>query len=199
MKVWRFAVFCRNSYPKVFVNYFFGQKYYFVLYFKKSHLDFHVSSVHRGEKMSGQKNNKSHPCCKLCDKVFRSHSNLKEHMWRHANLKPYKCDQCPKSFWSKVSFGMHKNTHDETKAYTCRVCERPFHGQQALNIHEMIHTGEKPLSCEKCGATFRYNNALKNHVVRCMDDSGEGEFQCKVCKIRFLYRRNFVQHLKIHE
>ena len=53
--------------------------------------------------------------CKQCKKRFSSKQCLKEHLFKHKNVKPYTCQVCNESFRHASQFTLHKQSHKFTK------------------------------------------------------------------------------------
>ncbi|KAG8719140.1 hypothetical protein FRC08_003552 [Ceratobasidium sp. 394] len=71
---------------------------------KKHEIDVSVdASVKRGEQ---------HVCC-LCQKVERRPSELKEHLYGHSSIKPFKCSHCP--------YDSNRATNVNRHVKSCRV------------------------------------------------------------------------------
>ena len=50
--------------------------------------------------------------CDVCEKSFRTSSDLKKHMRIHTNEKPYECDVCEKRFRESGNLQKHmRNVH----------------------------------------------------------------------------------------
>ena len=47
-----------------------------------------------------------------CDRLFAKSTSLIVHYWRHANVRPYKCDLCEASFTQSGTLSRHKRIHD---------------------------------------------------------------------------------------
>ena len=45
-----------------------------------------------------------------CGKLFKNKQNLREHLFIHTNLKPYKCEGCDVLFRHKTAFLKHKKS-----------------------------------------------------------------------------------------
>jgi uncharacterized Zn-finger protein len=49
--------------------------------------------------------------CSYCSKLLVSQQNLREHMFIHQNLKPYKCPTCGEYFRQISQLSLHKRDH----------------------------------------------------------------------------------------
>lgn len=61
--------------------------------------------------------NKKNFCCIECDKSFSSKQCLKEHNFKHSNVKPYLCHLCKKKFRHASQFAIHKKIHRERRDF----------------------------------------------------------------------------------
>lgn len=52
--------------------------------------------------------------CTLCKKLFSSKHCLREHSYKHMNLKPYNCSICSQEFRHASQFTLHKQSHKTT-------------------------------------------------------------------------------------
>ena len=72
--------------------------------------------------------------CKLCDKVFKSESNLLNHDKKFHIKKgstTYKCDNCYEKFANKINL----ENHISKEHITCNLCMKIFPIITSLNIH----------------------------------------------------------------
>ena len=58
------------------------------------------------------------------------------------------CDVCQKKFKSKSNLNVHKRIHSSEKPYKCDVCERKFARKGDSTRHMLIHSGKKDFQCE---------------------------------------------------
>lgn len=55
--------------------------------------------------------------CEECNKKFSSKQCLKEHRYKHSNIKPYNCNLCKKKFRHASQLALHKKLHRERQDY----------------------------------------------------------------------------------
>lgn len=55
--------------------------------------------------------------CSICNKMFSTKWNLKQHHWTHANrsTKPFQCTVCPSAFVRETDYTTHMNAHRSIK------------------------------------------------------------------------------------
>lgn len=76
--------------------------------------------------------------CKICDRPFKRHKTMKNHMFLHQG----------------------------DRNYPCKFCGRRFYKSWHLAEHLRIHTGEKPFGCNKCGKWFVQWNQARSHIIK---------------------------------
>ena len=72
--------------------------------------------------------------CKLCNKVFKSESNLLNHDKKFHMKKgttTYKCDNCNEKLVNKINL----ENHISKEHITCNLCMKIFPTITSLNIH----------------------------------------------------------------
>nr|XP_034833020.1 gastrula zinc finger protein XlCGF26.1-like [Maniola hyperantus] len=120
----------------------------------KGNLREHIKRIHSAK--SGY--------CSECCKHF---SNLEMHMWKHAGLRPLKCELCPNSYFDTRSLSSHINIrHKGAERYQCTVndCTAKFPTRAMLDYHvTRYHKAIKPFSCDKCLRSFYRNGDLSRH------------------------------------
>ncbi len=72
-----------------------------------------------------------------CGSSFKAYGHLSDHLKRHLNIKPFKCN----------------------------ICSSSFSRNNTLKTHTMIHTGEKPYECpfKECHKRFTEKGNMKTH------------------------------------
>ncbi|KAK9774284.1 putative C2H2-type domain-containing protein [Seiridium cardinale] len=89
--------------------------------------------------------------CTICSKKFTRSHNLKAHMRKHANEKPFLCEVCKKGFARKHDLKRHESTHAEKKHVCSGVlksgkswgCNATFSRQDKLAEHFKTKTGQQ--------------------------------------------------------
>ncbi|GAA5826368.1 hypothetical protein JCM3770_000639, partial [Rhodotorula araucariae] len=137
-------------------------------FWTNQHLRAHVESVHRG-------NSKTYSCPD-CNKVFRKHRLLKEHLaveHEEPDYKPLVCSHpgCDKTFKQKHHLKGHEKTHDRTR-YACLhpdCADKPFDERQfgvwsALQKHAKATHPPRCHHPECAGKTFTTSYGLRAHL-----------------------------------
>lgn len=129
--------------------------------------------------------------CSLCLKGFTRESAFKQHTVKHGNLKPYDCIVCDRSYrWHRdlrnhmireheVTVLEERNEPvDETqpkreRTFQCAICDKTFFTKANLKVHLIVHTGLKPYNCNDCTKSYRHRRSLIAHEER--ENHGQAE------------------------
>ena len=72
----------------------------------------------------------------ICDFASAYHSNIKVHMRRHTDEKPFVCDICGQEFIFQQSCKNHVMTHPEMNGVKCKYCNRKISADNIENHME---------------------------------------------------------------
>ncbi|XP_055538980.1 uncharacterized protein LOC129726382 [Wyeomyia smithii] len=135
--------------------------------------------------------------CAICNKLFTTNWNLKQHQWTHANptLKPFQCNMCSSGFVREADYITHMNAHKSIRPYTCNHCGCQFIRKYNWIRHTREHESDKKYTCEICGRKFHRKYYLKEHK---RIHTGERPFSCNICGKTSSTKTNHNKHIKIH-
>lgn len=103
--------------------------------------------------------------CKVCTSAFVRESDYITHMNIHKSIKPFTCDYCGRQFSRKYNWLRHTREHELPKKFKCNICSKQFHRAYYLTEHSRVHTGERPYSCNICGKTSATKTNHNKHIV----------------------------------
>ena len=93
---------------------------------------------------------------------------LSQHLtYKHATVKPWKCDECHFAHATKRGLNQHKNTTHakESRLKMCHLCTFKSLTVKALQYHiEAKHEKIKRFSCDQCDRKFYFEHQMKRHV-----------------------------------
>lgn len=134
--------------------------------------------------------------CDLCDMVFNSRRNLKNHrLNKHVSPSewPYHCEKCGSSFYRKERFIHHQMRHDHPRPFVCKLCSRRFSDPRQLYVHKKNLHNETIFSCKVCGKNFKGADYLTQHSKT----HTLGEYKCPLCPDKdFAFPTTLRSHLK---
>ena len=80
--------------------------------------------------------------CTVCSQSFKRPGHLKQHMSRHSDVKPFRCEHagCTKAYKTKAALSDHvKRVHEMKRDYRCMVCGDAFYASYQLTSHYAKH------------------------------------------------------------
>ncbi|XP_071429033.1 zinc finger protein 335 isoform X3 [Pithys albifrons albifrons] len=130
--------------------------------------------------------------CLQCSYRSRRWSSLKEHMFNHVGIKPYKCEECSYTSVYKKDVIRHSTVHSRDRkkradpppklnSFPCPVCNRVYPMQKRLTQHMKTHSTEKPHMCDKCGKSFKKRYTFKMHLLTHIQAIANRRFKCEFC------------------
>ncbi|XP_055906360.1 zinc finger protein Xfin-like isoform X2 [Eupeodes corollae] len=137
--------------------------------------------------------------CTLCPTVFKSISNLMEHMKVHTSDQPFICSLCGKGFISNDDLVTHRlNRHSEPKPYHCDQCTRKFRTSLEMQNHTLVHTGNfqriQKLNHHRKRQNETHNLDLNKEPLSYSKDAPH----CRICKKNFTNNWVLKEHMKCH-
>lgn len=165
--------------------------------------------------------------CKLCNKIFRTNSNFREHSNFCSGLLPFACkySECDKKFPTITKMKNHvKLKHDKKFASICSICNIGFVKISSYKEHMVSHSTEKKYNCTKCNKSYKTLSNLNFHLkyhneklpficeicskgfmrkeyleAHLNGHNGIKNFVCQICDKKFVSQKNLDSHLKYHD
>jgi len=105
-----------------------------------------------------------------CSEKFTKFSDYRKHQaTSHLELE---CSTCNKLFKTHHNLKSHEATHTSDRIlFPCSIssCDKVFTKKSNLKVHiQRIHEGLSPFTCphETCGKKFRYKCSMQNHIQK---------------------------------
>uniref|UniRef100_A0A1B0GKT9 C2H2-type domain-containing protein n=2 Tax=Lutzomyia longipalpis TaxID=7200 RepID=A0A1B0GKT9_LUTLO len=162
----------------------------------------HMANYHRGMPTEIKDGPVS---CRICNEVFETLDQLKEHVVAHPIEKLYECAFCGKKFITKIRVKEHIQTvhyriprMSNITLFACTVCGQQCHGRTNLQIHQSTHSTDRPFKCSLCGKTFKNEPFLMRHM-RALHNDERPVFECRICGIKLKQKRSLREHERKHE
>ncbi len=157
---------------------------------QKSHLDEHMSSVHKAEKPF---------VCDVdgCAKSFARKFTLNTHKKIHNRPdEPFQCDICKAGFNNNALLVKHKRKiHNIYEFVECSLCNIKFNTPSQLQSHNIyVHSTDRSFRCIQCDSSFKTQGDLTRHV-KYKHEITEA-FICSKCGGKFNWKHNLTSHAK---
>ncbi|XP_074097434.1 uncharacterized protein LOC141526352 [Cotesia typhae] len=152
-----------------------------------SQLDYHVRSIHLGEKSQ---------VCQLCGKGFFRKADLKTHLNVHLGTNQCICEFCGRQFNHISNLIRHLRIHEGTKPYRCSVCGKRFTQVNSLARHKLIHERNNEPTNDEHGQ-INFQTVTKNKTAK--RKSVKRHYYCKICGDSFQLMVLLKEHEKIHK
>ncbi|XP_038220385.1 zinc finger protein 660-like [Zerene cesonia] len=146
----------------------------------------------------------THAYCESCDRTFRTHTTLLNHLKMHSkhvsdDVKRYICDECGKKFLKKRSLQDHIDfDHLKNSKYSCDKCSKVFKCHSGLKRHtQYVHEKVRPprnKMCDHCGRGFTSTSILISHI---RTHTGERPLHCTLCPATFAHSAALYTHKKL--
>lgn len=103
-----------------------------------------------------------------CGNAFDSKQVLDRHNARvHLNVRTIECDICQKLFKTKSNLFDHKQSHNIHLIFECDTCDKKFKAKKNLQMHKKTHTATRDFICAHCQRGFKLRHHLTNHQIKC--------------------------------
>ena len=147
--------------------------------------------------------------CTICDELFKSSQELKEHKAYVHDKKPlYGCPNCKLEFLNGNELKEHNSSVHEKKEpeLHCSLCEKTFTERIMLKRHRMQVHKFKKYKCELCDKSFKMQKIFKRHVEKLCplknnpNRSKENPHICSYCGKSYNSQSGLFHHVTtIHE
>uniref|UniRef100_A0A0A9Y101 Zinc finger protein 26 n=2 Tax=Lygus hesperus TaxID=30085 RepID=A0A0A9Y101_LYGHE len=144
--------------------------------------------IHTGEK--------NHVCTQ-CDFRTNRRSTLRDHVrYRHEKVKELQCPFCEYKSAHKGNMKSHIRKHTNERPYLCDKCPFRAHTSDVLKRHIMIHTGERNYECDVCSYRSVKEGTMIEHVNSVHFKLAP--FMCHHCGYRSARLRVLKTHIMNH-
>ncbi|XP_059611133.1 uncharacterized protein LOC132258047 [Phlebotomus argentipes] len=140
--------------------------------------------------------------CTICSHTCKTNTNLKLHMKKHSEDRPYQCAKCSKKYKYMCSLRSHLlMVHDKNKQRTevCKICGKGFYMKERLKTHiRDRHTSDvSRYPCQVCGRTYSTKAGVAVHMQK--HDTKNNHHPCPTCGKVFSTHINMHKHYKRHD
>ncbi|XP_055617083.1 zinc finger protein 571-like [Toxorhynchites rutilus septentrionalis] len=102
--------------------------------------------------------------CDQCDAKFKQKAKYEYHYAIKHKSEKVPCKICGKVFKHRTLLRNHMVIHKTS--YECHVCGKILQKKYSLSVHMRVHTNEKPYPCEVCGERFMLKVQMKTHLLK---------------------------------
>lgn len=133
--------------------------------------DIKPKQIESKKKLESKSSNKIEICkefkCNLCDLLFNSFIDLKEHSFNH--ITDLKCCICEKIFSNENTLFRHFNCHNPDRdIYKCEMCDSTFKRNDGLVRHiKDVHEKERYIICKYCDQPVLKRTYNERHKKNC--------------------------------
>jgi uncharacterized Zn-finger protein len=136
--------------------------------------------------------------CERCSNAFESADEFVCHQFLGCReTQPHYCETCDKTYKTKNNLQKHISKHvPKLKKIICDICGHGSVDEFSYNMHKASHETERKFKCQHpgCPAAFKHIQYLRNHQIV----HEEKQYECDICKKRFLNYRLIRQHMATH-
>ncbi|XP_014296175.1 zinc finger protein 678-like [Microplitis demolitor] len=138
--------------------------------------------------------------CSVCNKLFSTASNLKQHAGVHfSDQQKFQCKECGISFAWKSTLNKHvagNHRPDGPLKFVCEICPKVYSTLSQVNEHvKRDHLKERNFTCSECGKSFFKKFDLKSHI---RTHTNERPYACKTCGKSFHHQSHIIRHERVH-
>jgi uncharacterized Zn-finger protein len=137
---------------------------------------------------------RKYPCNK-CDKAFNTLFEIKSHLVKHSNERPFNCTICRTKFKRKDALVKHMqsiHTYSEI-LLECEICGKLVRHQSTLRNHMRSHSNIRDFKCQMCNKSFKRRDHLKEHLLT---HNTYSAFKCVLCNKRYKLEKYLRRHMK---
>lgn len=132
--------------------------------------------------------------CSMCRVQFTRRGDLKRHMVKHSDTRPYKCIVCERAFKRSSELASHMQIHNGV-TYVCEMCSFTTMNKVSLRTHiRRVHRRDLRYRCEQCNKGFMSNYDLEDHKASHLDTK---TFVCECCGNAYSQKSYLVAHKRV--
>ncbi|KAK8394013.1 hypothetical protein O3P69_006305 [Scylla paramamosain] len=141
--------------------------------------------------------------CRFCGLTVEKWVQLKKHLKKHLEDKPYRCYECDASFNVQKNLRLHKALH-ATDSLVCPECEKTFRRMASFKAHLALHEEDESVTCEICQEEFVSLAQLEPHyechsmTIGQLEERKKPNLVCQECRGEFTSHEMLTHHMKVH-